>query len=70
MKSFVLCGACAAEAQEKLFKKVMPDGFSNRADSCRWDIRQTDNDGILSRMRERVDAILPRKDQRQRIQPT
>jgi heterodisulfide reductase subunit A-like polyferredoxin len=56
--TYILCGACAPEAQEKLFKKVMrltafpPERF------IPVDIRQTDNDGILNRLREKLEDLV------------
>lgn len=56
--TYILCAACAPEAQEKLFKKVMRlTGFPAER-FIPVDIRMTDNDGILKRLRERVEAIL------------
>ncbi len=56
--TYIMCGACAPEAQEKLFKKVMRlTGFPAER-YIPVDIRMTDNDGILKRLRGRVEAIL------------
>ena len=56
--TYILCGACAPEAQEKLFKKVMrATGFPQKR-FIAVDIRQTDNDGILNRLRERVEDLV------------
>jgi len=59
--TYILSGACAPEAQERLFKKVMrvtgfpPERF------IAVDIRQTDNDGILIRLREAVEGLLEKE---------
>jgi len=51
-------GACAPEAQMKLFKKVIRNaGFDERY-FIPVDIRGTSNDGILECLREAVDKIL------------
>lgn len=57
-ETYVLSGACAPEAQEKLFKKVLrkngfpPDRF------IAVDIRMTDNEGVLSRIRQKVEELV------------
>ncbi|MBK9167779.1 MAG: hypothetical protein IPM24_09975 [Bryobacterales bacterium] len=57
-ETYILSGACAPEAQEKLFKKAMrltgfpPERF------VPVDIRMTDNDGVLERLRESVDKLV------------
>ena len=59
--TYILSGACAPEAQEKLFKKVMratgfpPERFIG------VDIRQTDNDGVLKRLGEAVEGLLKKE---------
>jgi heterodisulfide reductase subunit A-like polyferredoxin len=56
--SYIICGACAPEAQGKLFQKLLrKTGF----DSKRFvpvDIRGTNNEGILARVKEKVDALI------------
>ena len=55
--AYVVSGACAPETQDKLFRKVLrlanlpPDRFIG------VDIRGTDNDGILARVRVAVEAV-------------
>jgi heterodisulfide reductase subunit A-like polyferredoxin len=56
--TYVLCGACAPEAQEKLFKKILrATGFPPERFAA-VDIRGTDNEGILNRLRVKVDEVL------------
>ncbi|MBI4279953.1 MAG: hypothetical protein HY660_15990 [Armatimonadetes bacterium] len=57
--TYVVAGACAPEAQRKLFKKVLRAAGFDERHFVPVDIRNTDNEGILSRLREAVDAILP-----------
>jgi heterodisulfide reductase subunit A-like polyferredoxin len=60
--TYILCGACAPEAQEKLFKKIMRiTGFP--ADRfIPLDIRMTDNEGIVERLRKKVEEIVRKKE--------
>ncbi|MDR7520554.1 MAG: hypothetical protein QN123_13425 [Armatimonadota bacterium] len=56
----VVVGACAPEAQEKLFKKVLRmTGFNERR-FIPVDIRGTDNEGILERLRKAVETLAKR----------
>jgi heterodisulfide reductase subunit A-like polyferredoxin len=56
--TYILSGACAPEAQDKLFKKLMrltgfpPERF------IPLDIRGTDNEGILQRLRAKVEELV------------
>jgi heterodisulfide reductase subunit A-like polyferredoxin len=57
-ETYVLSGACAPEAQEKLFKKVFrKTGFPPER-FIPVDIRMTDNDGVLERIRQKVDELV------------
>ena len=61
--TYVLVGACAPEAQMKLFKKVIRNaGFDERY-LIPVDIRGTTNDGILERLSEAVNKILNEQQQ-------
>ncbi len=56
--TYVLSGACAPEAQEKLFKKLLRmTGFPSER-FFTVDIRGTDNEGILDRLRSRIEEIV------------
>lgn len=58
----VLSGAYAAEAQFKLFKKVLRNAAFDEKRFVPVDIRGTDNDGILSRLKGTVEALAKRDD--------
>jgi len=53
----VVVGACAPEAQFKLFRKVMRQAGFPEERLVPVDIRSTNNDGILGRLREVVEAL-------------
>lgn len=55
---YLLVGACAPEAQEKLFKKLIRATGFNEKRFVPVDIRGTDNKGTLDRLREAVEGIL------------
>jgi heterodisulfide reductase subunit A-like polyferredoxin len=55
---YILSGACAPHAQEKLFQKLMrKTGFDPKR-FVPVDIRGTNNEGILVRIKERVEALV------------
>lgn len=56
--TYIVSGACAPEAQEKLFQKLMrKTGFDPKR-FVAVDIRSTNNDGILARLKEKVEALV------------
>lgn len=57
-ETHVLCGACAPAAQEKLFKKILRTTGFPAERFVPVDIRMTDNDGVMARLREKVEEIL------------
>jgi heterodisulfide reductase subunit A-like polyferredoxin len=57
-ETYVVVGACAPEAQTKLFKKVLRNAAFDQTRFVPLDIRGTDNDGILARLREKVEPLL------------
>lgn len=57
-ETYVMVGACAPEAQLKLFKKVLRNAAFEEKRFVPLDIRGTDNDGILARLKERVEPLL------------
>jgi len=57
-ETYILCGACAPEAQYKLFKKVMRVTGFPQDRFIPVDIRQTDNEGIVNRLRAKVEEVL------------
>jgi heterodisulfide reductase subunit A-like polyferredoxin len=56
-ETYVVAGACAPEAQYKLFKKVMREAGFDEKRFVPVDIRGTDNAGIVKRLKERVEAL-------------
>lgn len=59
--TYVVVGACAPEAQAKLFKKIMRNTGFDEHRFVPVDIRGTNNDGILERLRATVEWILQRE---------
>lgn len=56
-EAYILCGACAPEAQVKLFHKILrKTGFDEKR-FVPLDIRGTNNEGILMRLKEKVEAL-------------
>jgi heterodisulfide reductase subunit A-like polyferredoxin len=60
--SYLPVGACAPNAQEKLFKKLICATGFNEKHFVPVDIRGTDNKGILNRLREAVGGILKQEE--------
>jgi heterodisulfide reductase subunit A-like polyferredoxin len=58
--TYIVVGACAPDAQAKLFKKVLRNTGFDEERFITLDIRGTDNQGILARLKEKVEAILKR----------
>ncbi len=56
--AYVVVGACAPEAQVKLFKKLMRETGFDEKRFVPLDIRGTDNEGILVRLKEKVEALV------------
>ncbi len=54
--TYVVVGACAPQAQFKLFKKVMRETGFDEKRFVPLDIRNTNNEGILARLRETVES--------------
>jgi len=61
-ETYIVAGACAPEAQYKLFKKVMRQASFPEERFVPVDIRGTDNDGILKRLQDRVSALVRAKE--------
>jgi heterodisulfide reductase subunit A-like polyferredoxin len=55
--TYVLSGACAPTAQKKLFKRVIRESGFNEKHFVAVDIRETDNAGVLSRLKETIDFV-------------
>ncbi len=56
--TYIVSGACNAEAQEKLFKKVFRQTGFDEKRFVALDIRNTDNAGILERLRTAVEKLV------------
>jgi heterodisulfide reductase subunit A-like polyferredoxin len=57
-ETYIVSGACAPEAQAKLFQKLMrKTGFDPKR-FVPVDIRGTNNDGILAVIKEKVEALV------------
>ncbi|MFB3920837.1 MAG: hypothetical protein ACE145_03900 [Terriglobia bacterium] len=57
-ETYIIGGACAPDAQFRLFKKVMRNTGFDEKRFVPLDIRGTSNDGILARLRQAVESIL------------
>jgi heterodisulfide reductase subunit A-like polyferredoxin len=55
--TYVLSGACAPEAQAMLFKRVLRQADFDAKRFVAVDIRETDNAGVLERLRETIDFV-------------
>jgi hypothetical protein len=56
--TYIVSGACAPEAQVKLFKKVLRNTGFDEKRFIAVDIRGTNNEGILDRIREKVEELV------------
>ena len=54
----IISGACAREAQEKLFQKLLRKTGFDPKHFIPVDIRGTNNEGILAAIREKFDALV------------
>lgn len=63
-EAYVMVGACAPDAQMKLFKKLLRNTGFDEKRFIPLDIRGTDNDGILGRLREKVTAAIKQEENR------
>ncbi len=59
--TYIISAACAPEAQEKLFAKILRTTGFPAERFITLDIRRTDNEGILKRLRETVEGLLQRQ---------
>ena len=56
--TYIISGACAPEAQAKLFKKLLrTTGFDEKR-FVTLDIRNTTNEGILARLKEKIEDLI------------
>ena len=56
--TYIVCGACAPEAQTKLFKKVLRNAGFDEKRFLAVDIRRTDNNGILPLIQGKVQELI------------
>ena len=62
-ETYIVSGACAPEAQLKLFKKVLRNtGFAEKR-FIAVDIRGTNNEGILARVKEKVEELVKAREE-------
>lgn len=61
--TYVVVGACAPEAQVKLFKKVLREAGFDEKRFVPLDIRQTNNEGILARLKDTVETVVKQRAQ-------
>lgn len=59
--TWILSAACAPEAQDKLFRRIMRQTGFPPERFVAVDIRMTNNDGVLERIRQKVEEILQRE---------
>jgi heterodisulfide reductase subunit A-like polyferredoxin len=62
-ETYIISGACAPEVQAKLFQKLFrKTGFDEKR-FVAVDIRGTNNEGILARLKEAVEALVHQHEQ-------
>jgi heterodisulfide reductase subunit A-like polyferredoxin len=61
-ETYVVVGACAPDAQTKLFKKIIRNTGFDEKRFVPLDIRGTDNEGILGRLREKVTTVIKQEE--------
>ncbi|NWG13463.1 MAG: hypothetical protein HXY20_08025 [Acidobacteria bacterium] len=59
--TYVISAACAPKAQEKLFAKILRTTGFPAERFIMLDIRGTDNEGILNRLRQTIEGLLSRQ---------
>ena len=62
--TFVIVGACEVEAQQKLFQKLFRKTGFQQDHFAALDIREATNEGILARLREKVEEHAQPKEKR------
>jgi len=60
-ETYIVSAACAPAAQEKLFRRLMRQTGFPPERFIPVDIRMTDNEGVLQRIREKVEELLKRE---------
>ena len=59
--TLVIVGACEVEAQQKLFQEAFRKTGFDQDHFVAMDIRNTTNDGILDRLREKIEGLVQPK---------
>ncbi len=59
--TWVISAACAPQAQDKLFRRVLRQTGFPQERFIPVDIRMTDNDGVLERVKAKVEELLQRE---------
>lgn len=62
-ETYIVSGACAPEAQLKLFKKVLRNTGFDEKRFIAVDIRGTNNEGILARVKEKVEELVKAREE-------
>lgn len=62
-ETYVVVGACAPEAQVKLFKKLLRESRFEEKRFVPLDIRGTNNEGVLARLKEKVESLIKQEQQ-------
>jgi heterodisulfide reductase subunit A-like polyferredoxin len=57
-ETYIVSGACAPDAQDKLFQKLLRKTDFDPKRFVPLDIRSTNNEGILTRLKEKVEALI------------
>lgn len=60
-ETYILSAACAPNAQDKLFRKIMRQTGFPPERFVGVDIRMTNNEGVLERIREAVEKLLEKE---------
>ncbi len=56
--TYVIVGACAPEAQNKLFKRLLRETGFDESRFIPVDIRNTNNEGVIERLRQTVEQLV------------
>jgi heterodisulfide reductase subunit A-like polyferredoxin len=68
-ETYILSAACAPAAQDKLFRKIMRQTGFPPERFIPLDIRMTDNEGVLQRIREKVSELLQKEEVDKKLSP-
>jgi len=63
--TWIVSAACAPEAQDKLFRRLMRQTGFPPERFVPVDIRMTDNEGVVQRIREKVEQLLQRESEKE-----